>query len=106
MALSRQVSIIPGDKVPFLFIAEQGAGESDEKGLIVPRYGNKPDAKIMIPVKEDAIKQMAAIVKVYIQGFITNQFAVGAVTGKKITKDSNTESSVPPEPPLGRYKAG
>lgn len=107
MALSRQMSIVPGDKVAYLLIAEQGKGESDAKGLIVPRYGNKPDARITIPVTEDAMKQLAAITKAYIQGFITNQFSTGAVTGKKIVKETYSGSAVPlPEPPPERYKAG
>jgi hypothetical protein len=105
-ALSRQMSILGGDKVAFLVIAEQGAGESDAKGLIVPRYGNKPDAKIMVPVTEDAMKQLAAIAKAYIYGFITNQFAIGTVTGKKQPKTDGSRAEIPlPEPPE-QYRAG
>ena len=46
MALSRVLKIVPGLKQPFVFTAESGKGEENDKGLIVPRYGTTPENRI------------------------------------------------------------
>ena len=71
MSISRQLRIYPGSKQAYLVVCEQGAGEQNEKGLIVPRYGTKPDQKVMVPVSEDAMHQLAARVSLEIQAYIT-----------------------------------
>ena len=38
-SLSRIFQLLPGNKSDFLLVADSGPGETDEKGLIVPRFG-------------------------------------------------------------------
>jgi len=48
MSLSRNVKLFAGKKADYLLCAESGPGETDAKGLIVPRYGNKPEQKVSV----------------------------------------------------------
>lgn len=41
-SLSRVFQLVPGSKADFLLVADSGPGETDEKGLIVPRFGKHP----------------------------------------------------------------
>ena len=41
-SLSRIMTVGWGNKLPVIIYAKSGPGEQDEKGLIVPKFGNKP----------------------------------------------------------------
>lgn len=47
MSLSRTAQLIYGVKTDFLFIADSGPGQKNEKGLIVPRFGNRPENHVL-----------------------------------------------------------
>lgn len=99
-SLSRKMSIAAGDKYPYLLVAEQGAGETDAQGLIVPKFTSKTaDARINIPVKEEFLQQMFEITKVYIQAYITRRFMKGEITGSKPESTGHTARPEPPLPP-------
>lgn len=69
-SISRQLKISPGSVAPFLFSAESGPGEEDDKGLIVPKYvGNKPEQRILIPMTEDDMKQLALMTNSFMDAF-------------------------------------
>lgn len=59
MSLSRQFKITPGSKLPWILSAESGPGEEDVNGLIVPRYGNKPEIIIRVALTDEQFKQFA-----------------------------------------------
>lgn len=77
-SLSRQFKIIPGNKVPFMLVGECGIGEESETGLIVPRYGSKPEQRVQIPVQPDDLKRLALIVQAHYQAFLNAQYVVEA----------------------------
>ncbi len=72
--LSRQFKILPGNKYPFMLVAECGIGEESSTGLIVPKYGTKPEQKIMIPFNADDIKRFALIVQAHIQAYLVSRY--------------------------------
>ena len=47
-SLSRVFQLVPGSKADFLLVADSGPGETDEKGLIVPRFGKHPENHVVI----------------------------------------------------------
>ena len=101
-SLSRKMSIAAGEKYPYLLIAEQGVGETDMKGLIVPKFNAKTaEARVSVPVSDEFLQQMFEIVKVYIQAYITRRFMIGEITGSKAESTGYTtrqERPLPPEP--------
>lgn len=74
MSLARQLKIIPGLKFPFMFQAEQGQGEENDKGLIVARYGSKPEKKVMVPMQGDDLKKVVLMVKAKINAYMSAQY--------------------------------
>lgn len=72
--LSRQFKIFPGLKYPFMLIAECGIGEESDTGLIVPKYGNKPEQKIMIPFSADALKKFVLIIQTHINAYLSSKY--------------------------------
>lgn len=77
-ALSRVLSICPGSTYPFVLKVEQGAGESNDKGLIVPKFGTKPEVRIFVPIDDATLKKLAIMINTHIDAFITSQYARGA----------------------------
>lgn len=74
MSLARQLKIIPGSKVPFMVQAEQGKGEENATGLIVSRYGSKPDDRVMVPMTNDDLKKSVLIVGAKIRAYLSAQY--------------------------------
>ena len=52
-ALSRTLAVTWGKKYPVVVTARSGPGEQNDKGLIVPKYGNKPEQAVLIPLSYD-----------------------------------------------------
>lgn len=48
MSQSRIVQLVCGSKVDFLLVAESGPGATNDKGLIVPKFGNKPENRVAV----------------------------------------------------------
>lgn len=84
-SLSRQFKIIPGNKAPFMLVAECGVGEENETGLIVPKYGTKPDQKVQIPIQVDDLKRLALTVQAHYQAFLNAQYVVEATAPQETT---------------------
>ncbi|WP_242247862.1 hypothetical protein [Bacillus cereus group sp. BfR-BA-01328] len=75
MSESRVLKLFPGSKLPFLFQAELGKGEKNDKGLIVPRYGTSPEQLVRIPMQGDDLKRFALVVKTHIDAYITAKYS-------------------------------
>ena len=58
MGVSRTIKITAGSKKDYLVTAESGPGEANEKGLIVPRYGNKPEHKVTVALTWRDLEQI------------------------------------------------
>ena len=78
MSESRVMKIAPGSKMPFIFTAESGKGEENDKGLIVPKYGTKPEQRIFIGLDASSLKQFALMTKMHIEAFVTSQYCKDA----------------------------
>ena len=48
MSQSRIVQLVCGSKVDFLLVAESGPGATNDKELIVPKFGNKPENRVAV----------------------------------------------------------
>ena len=71
MSISRVLKMFAGNKLPIMFIAESGPGETDSKGLIVPRYGYKPEQKVMMGLSADDAKELFLLTREEIRSFLT-----------------------------------
>lgn len=97
MSLSRQIKLMGGMKAMFVIQAEQGPGEENDKGLIVPRYGPKQGTKaeqsVMIPLDEDSAKKLALMIQLYAQAYASAQYSALAMpVSKAVEPEKATEA--------------
>ena len=74
-AISRHFTISPGLKQDYVITCLQGAGHSNEKGLIVPD-GN-PDITIRVACSSSDLRKFALMIKSHIEVYISSQYAKG-----------------------------
>lgn len=94
MSLSRQFKIIPGSKRPFMIQGEQGKGEENEQGLIVSRYGGKPDDRVMVAMGGDELKQLVLMVGSKIRAYMAAQYVyMNADIFKQLKSDEDARAA-------------
>lgn len=64
-SLSRTAQLVAGNKSDFLFVADSGPGETNEKGLIVPKFGNKPENHVAVSMTFDTFSELLLITKAH-----------------------------------------
>ena len=70
-SLSRTAQLLAGSKSDFLFVANSGPGETDKKGLIVPRFGNKPENHVAVSMTFETLSSLLLITKVHYQAWLS-----------------------------------
>lgn len=70
MSVARVLKIFAGEKLPVMFKAEMGPGETDKKGLIIPKYGYKPESYVQIGMSADDFKEFFITIRAHIEGYI------------------------------------
>lgn len=78
MALSRVLKLAPGSSKPFVLTAESGKGEQNQQGLIVPRFGTKPENRIIVALTNEQLKQFALIINMHLTAYYSAQYSNGA----------------------------
>lgn len=57
-------------KFDFLFTASSGPGDKDSKGLIVPRFGKKPENHVAVGMTWDALAELLLITKTHYEAWL------------------------------------
>ena len=73
-SVSRIVKLIWGQKVDYLFIADSGPGESDTKGLIVPRFGKNPENHVSVGLSWRNLDELLLMTITHYQAWLTAQY--------------------------------
>ena len=79
-ALSRTMTIAPGNKMPYVLTAESGPGVPGPNGLlIVPDYGygkamTRPEQIVRIPMTGDALEEFAVALDAVYQTWVQTRF--------------------------------
>lgn len=92
MGISRVLKIMAGNKLPIMLIAEQGPGQADTKGLIVPRYGNKPEQKVVMPLSADDAKELFLITREVIRSYL-NYKAMTLFASNRMNNEDSTNNN-------------
>ena len=69
-SLSRIAKIVVGNKTDILFVADSGPGETTEKGLIVPRFGNKPENHVAVSMSLEVLSELLLLTKVHYEAWL------------------------------------
>lgn len=78
-SLSRTAQLLAGSKSDFLFIANSGPGETNEKGLIVPKFGNHPENHVAISMTFEAFSEFLLMTRIHYQAWLTVTYASKAL---------------------------
>jgi len=89
-SLSRSVKLFVGSKADYLFCAESGPGEADAKGLIVPRYGGKPEQRVSVSLSYMHFNEILLMTKVHYEAWLAAQYLKYLNNGKSTSNESST----------------
>lgn len=70
-SLSRVCKLMAAQKTDFLFTASSGPGEKDAKGLIVPRFGSKPENHVAITLTYEALSELLLMTRTHYESWLT-----------------------------------
>lgn len=73
-SLSRVAQLVPANKADFLFVADSGPGETNEKGLIVPKFGNKPENHVAVMMSFESLSEMFLITRMHYQCWLASWY--------------------------------
>lgn len=73
-SLSRVAQLIPANKGDFLFIADSGPGETNAKGLIVPKFGNKPENHVAVNMSFESLSELFLMTKIHYQMWLASWY--------------------------------
>ena len=74
MSLSRTAQLLCGSKSDFLFVADSGPGQTNEKGLIVPKFGSKPENHVAISMTFETFSELMLATKIHYEAWLTAQY--------------------------------
>lgn len=92
MSLSRTAQLLAGSKSDFLLVADSGPGQTNEKGLIVPRFGNKPENHVAISMTFESLCELLQVTKIHYQAWLS------AVYARKIDQQNDIHQQPQSEP--------
>lgn len=70
MSLSRTAQLLAGSRSDFLFVADSGPGQANEKGLIVPRFGNRPENHVAVSMSFEAFSELLLLTKAHYMAWL------------------------------------
>ena len=99
-SLSRVCKLMAGQKTDFLFTASSGPGDRDSKGLIVPRFGNKPENHVAVSMTFESLSELLLMTKTHYEAWLTGwylsqtQFHQQQNQQTRVASDNSAESNV------------
>lgn len=96
--LSRTVKLIIGESQDFLFVADSGPGEQTKTGLIVPKFGSKPENHVAVSMTFETLSELLLLTKAHYIAWRTAWYAASFQQfskGKKLS--AQAKQSVPAE---------
>ena len=73
-SLSRVAKIVVGNRSDILFVADSGPGDVTEKGLIVPKFGNKPENHVAVSMTFETLSELLLITQAHYQMWLASWY--------------------------------
>ena len=74
-SLSRTAQLLAGSKSDFLFVADSGPGETDQKGLIVPKFGSKPENHVAVSMTYEVFSELLLMTRMHYTAWLSAWYA-------------------------------
>lgn len=84
-SLSRTAQLICGNKSDLLFVANSGPGETNAKGLIVPKFGNNPEQHVAVSMTFESFSELLLSTKAHYEAWLA---------AKYLKADSNSATQI------------
>lgn len=99
-SLSRVAKIVAGSRSDILFVADSGPGDVTEKGLIVPKFGNKPENHVAVSMAFETLSELLLLTQAHYMAWLSAQYMAKPKQNKSSGSQSqspqnNTEPEVP-----------
>lgn len=69
-SLSRTFQITRGKSSDFLLVADSGPGETTKTGLIVPKFGTKPENHVVVAMTFETLSELMLITKAHYEAWL------------------------------------
>lgn len=74
-SLSRVAKLVGADRADYLFVADSGPGEENEKGLIVPRFGKNPEQHVAVSLSWRQVNELLFTTTAHFQAWLSAKYA-------------------------------
>ena len=99
-SLSRTLQVLTGNKSDLILVADSGPGETTEKGLIVPKFGNKPENHITVSMSLDNFGELLLITKTHYEAWLSAWYAHRITNSPPVQQTPpKPKNSEPPQAP-------
>ena len=101
-SLSRVCKLMAAQKTDFLFTASSGPGEKDAKGLIVPKFGNRPENHVAVSMTFDALSELLLMTRTHYESWLTAWYLSQTHSGQQQNRrPAEVSQAGPYQPPAG-----
>ena len=101
-SLSRVCKLMAAQKTDFLFTASSGPGEKDAKGLIVPKFGNRPENHVAVSMTFDALSELLLMTRTHYESWLTAWYLSQTHSGQQQSRrPAEVSQAGPYQPPAG-----
>lgn len=69
-SLSRTAQIVCGTKCDMLFVANSGPGETNATGLIVPKFGKKPENHVAVSLSFETLSELLLLTRAHYMAWL------------------------------------
>ncbi len=73
-SLSRTAQLICGNKSDLLFVANSGPGETNAKGLIVPKFGSNPENHVAVSMTFNSFSELLLATKTHLEAWLAAKY--------------------------------
>ena len=91
-SLSRTMQLTCGNN-GFLLVADSGPGETDSKGLIVPKFGGKPENHVVISMTFETLSELLLITKAHYNAWLCAFYMSQSASAKGSNKPAQNQSA-------------
>lgn len=102
-SLSRIAQLVPANKGDFLFIASSGPGETDAKGLIVPKFGKNPENHVIVNMSFKSFSELLLMTKMHYQMWLASWYVHNPILPVNKQQAQSTQNNNSGEPPLQMF---
>lgn len=74
-SLSRTAQLLAGNKSDFLFVADSGPGQTNEKGLIIPKFGSAPENHVAVSMTFGTLSELLLVTKAHYLAWLSAWYA-------------------------------